>query len=1542
MSSRGRRRGVGVALALGLAGLAVAGLLLAAGRPGPRRLPPAAAAGAALLGMAGTRRKRGARPAAGDLPALDSPHRTLFERTPVQILIEDLSGVEEAFVRLRAEGITNFMGHVDARPRLRQELLGRIRLLDANQPAIEAAGFADREAMMGAFPHQCLAPLPEVLNHQLVMWWQRRRLFEEEFRYLDAQGRERVCLARGQLEAPDEPPVWSRAVLVLLDITAARKTMEAQMESQEVMRQILARANILLWWGRVRLEGGHFRWKINVPSMSYDSPLFQLATAREQGGLWEVDHAPDLAESSRRAERALRNDLPGYQQEFRVLSPAGTVHWLAEDVAIQRLGEDEWNLVGVIRDVTLRREAEEAQRKTQAQLQQLLGRADCMLWQARVQETDGQLHWTFEIPASGLQKRIFGGDAALVRAGVSGDPLLSVYRGFTMPDKAEMDARSAAALRGGAPAYEQGFRLIKGDQTLWLHERVSITPTGPGQWELVGIAIDVTERRRAEEARRVSEAQLQEILERADCLLWRARVVREGDEFRWRSFDMPDSGLSRRLFGDQPVSAGGRLKLWSLLNVPELPEMNERHRRALRAGAADYEQDFRVIKSTETIWLHEHVSIAPAGPDAWNLVGVLVDVTARREAEEARKESEAQLRQTLQHADCVVWQARVQRVGGEYRWSRFRMPDSPLHQAIFGTEHHASADEFWSLVEVPEMAEMNRRSARAFETGAPGYEQEFRVRRDDRTIWLLERASISRVGPDEWAVVGILIDVTARREAEEARKASESQLRQILERADCMLWQARIVRAGGGFQWGRYRVPPSALHQLIFGTEQHPTPDRLWSLVQLPERAEMDRRSTAALLAGERGYEQEFSVVQPQRTIWLLERVVLERVGPGEWEAAGVVIDVTERRRAEAARQASEARLHQLLQQADCLLWQARAVGNDAGGTDWRLYIPPSSLYRELFGADPAEEANLMWDELKVPELAAMNRRSSEALLTGAPGYEQEFRVWRGDRWYWLHEKVAIARVGPREWNLVGVITDISARRTAELALAAEKERLVVTLRAMTEGVVTTDTQGIVQYLNRAAATLTGWEEAAAVGRPLTEVCRLHEGAATADAPVPFAEVLAGNTLVNLPPRTHLVKRDGTGCQVEGCCIPIHAADSALIGTVLVVRDVTERERLEQELARASKLESVGLLAGGIAHDFNNILTVIMGNVTLALLDASELAKVEYYLRETERAAIRARDLTQQLLTFAKGGEPIRAAVHLPDVIREVAEFALHGSRVKCEYDFAPDLWLADADKGQIGQVVQNLVLNSVQAMPEGGIIRIRVANEAPAGVSRAPFTAGDFVRITVADTGTGIRAEHLGKIFDPYFTTKQQGSGLGLATVYSIVKKHLGHIEVESALGRGTTFHIWLPALRAQQLEFAESRAATAPLQGRVLLMDDEETIREMARFLLGRLGFEVAVADDGRAAVRQFAQAREAGRPFDLVVMDLTVPGGMGGQEALAELRKIDPAVKAIVSSGYSSDPVLANHRKYGFSGVVAKPYQLDELTRVLREVLASSPEP
>lgn len=391
------------------------------------------------------------------------------------------------------------------------------------------------------------------------------------------------------------------------------------------------------------------------------------------------------------------------------------------------------------------------------------------------------------------------------------------------------------------------------------------------------------------------------------------------------------------------------------------------------------------------------------------------------------------------------------------------------------------------------------------------------------------------------------------------------------------------------------------------------------------------------------------------------------------------------------------------------------------------------------------------------------------------------------------------------------------------------------------------------------------------------------------------------------------------------------------------VSDITKHRRLDDEMQRASKLEAVGILAGGIAHDFNNILTVVLGNITLAEMDSGVDAPGARMLREAKRATLRARDLTQQLLTFAKGGEPVREAVNLPELLREITDFSLHGAKARAEYHIAEQLWPVDADKGQLGQVVQNLVINSVQAMPQGGLLKISADNgfihDSPDGI---PLPPGRYVHVTVADSGTGISAEHLSRIFDPYFTTKQQGSGLGLATVYSIIKKHQGHIEVESQLGRGTTFHLWLPVATQPVAEKVAEIVSGARLHARVLFMDDEKPIREMTRLFMARLNLECELAVDGAEAVRKFREAREAKRPFDVVLMDLTVPGGMGGREALDQLRKIDPLVRAIVSSGYSQDPVMANYRAHGFLGILPKPYDLGQLRQVLADILSNPGEP
>jgi two-component system cell cycle sensor histidine kinase/response regulator CckA len=392
------------------------------------------------------------------------------------------------------------------------------------------------------------------------------------------------------------------------------------------------------------------------------------------------------------------------------------------------------------------------------------------------------------------------------------------------------------------------------------------------------------------------------------------------------------------------------------------------------------------------------------------------------------------------------------------------------------------------------------------------------------------------------------------------------------------------------------------------------------------------------------------------------------------------------------------------------------------------------------------------------------------------------------------------------------------------------------------------------------------------------------------------------------------------------------------IALATICRDVSERKKMEEEMARSDKLNSIGILAGGIAHDFNNLLTVIFGNITLAKMFANRHSEVYQRLEESEKAAQRARDLTHQLLTFSKGGAPVKKTISVRELVTESASFVLRGSNVKCELSIPGDLWPVEADEGQLSQVLNNMIINAAHAMHGGGSLQVYCGN---VNVDRndPPLAKGRYILISIMDHGVGIPKNHLSKIFDPYFTTKKKGSGLGLSTSYSIVKNHGGHIQVKSETGIGTTFQVFLPASEEGKLPARVEEEQFASGKGKILVMDDEEAVRDVARSMLESLGYSVTLARDGNEAIAIYKTAMDSDEPFDSVLMDLTIPGGMGGMEAVRKIREIDSGVKAIVCSGYSNDTIMANYRRFGFLGVVPKPYSMKQLSGTITDVLSGA---
>ena len=520
---------------------------------------------------------------------------------------------------------------------------------------------------------------------------------------------------------------------------------------------------------------------------------------------------------------------------------------------------------------------------------------------------------------------------------------------------------------------------------------------------------------------------------------------------------------------------------------------------------------------------------------------------------------------------------------------------------------------------------------------------------------------------------------------------------------------------------------------------------------------------------------------------------------------------------------------------------------------------------------------------------------------------------------------------------LMGTFRDITERKKAEEKIRQSEAFIRNILDTVDEGFIVIDRDFRILTANKAYCSQVGEPCESVIGRHCYETS--HESLRPCHEEGEECAVL--HVFETGKPHTALHKHldsKGSILYVETKAFPIKDSTGAVTSVIETVNNITEKHLLEEEQLKTQKLEAIGTLAGGIAHDFNNLLQGVFGYISMAKMTLEKKERSLVMLEQAEKALHMSVNLTTQLLTFSKGGKPVKKKMQLKSVLENSVRFALSGSSVDFRIKFDDNLWTVDADEGQIGQVIQNIVLNADQAMPVGGTITIVAKNvRVPGEGLPASLAEGKYIEISVKDNGIGIPEQYISRLFDPYFTTKEKGSGLGLATSYSIIKNHSGLIDVKSQLGKGSTFFVYFPALEAEE-EGVVAIPATADTarKGRVLVMDDEELIRNIVGIMLKALGHEVELAENGKEAIAKYREALSSGRRFDSVILDLTVRGGMGGEEALRELLALDPEVKAVVSSGYADSATISAYESRGFSACLAKPYEVDALRDVLNVLL------
>jgi len=1152
-----------------------------------------------------------------------------------------------------------------------------------------------------------------------------------------------------------------------------------------------------------------------------------------------------------------------------------------------------WNPVGpdlflhYAFDITDRKRVEAALKESEKRFRDIAENTQQWVWQV-----DTQGRYTYSSPAV---EQLLGYKP--------GEILGKHFYDYFPADEREELKKSAFGVFAAKKPFKAFLNrnLHKNGETIWLS--TSGVPIFDEQGILLGYRgadQDITGEKQAEVALRQNEEKYRLLVHQIPCVVFKGYPD-------W-SMDVLDRKVEA-LTGYRKEDFDARRVKWSdLIHEEDLAQAQEAIVAALKSDGA-FRRNYRIRrKDGEIRWLQCQGQIfSNAAGEIAHISGIVFDVTDSKQLEEALAQ-EAIRRRILveQSRDGIVV---LDQDGKVYEANR-RFAEMLGYSADEMRQLHVwDWDGQFPREQLKEMIRLVDAEGDHFETVH---------RRKDGTVFEVEISTNGAVLAGQKLIFCVCRDISPRKAAERALQESQERLNLALAAAQMGVWEQNLP--ADTIFWS-----PECYE--IFGVGSFD--GSLESFMKFVHPEDLNRVMMAArqALADGTVFQEDFRIILPGGEVrWVssLARAEYDENG-NPLRLVGTITDITDKKQAQAALEESLSLYKATLEStADGILvvdLKRRMVScNKKFEEMWRL---PEEI---IAARDDDRALAFVLDQLVYPQGFLQKVRELYAQPAAASSAIVHFKDGRVFERYSIPQYLDSNIVG-RVWSF----RDVTARVQAEEALRYHLSFLQTLLDTIPSPIFYKNVEGVYLGCNQALSDFLGVPKDKIIGGTVYDLYPKD----MADKYFAMDSALFREPGVQIYDYS-MPHADGTRHDVNFNKATYFTPQGALAGLVGVMIDITDRKKSEIERLRYSKLESLATLAGGIAHDFNNILTAIMGNISLAITDLRENEPIWSILNDVEKACIQAQTLARQLLTFAKGGAPIKELISLAKKITETGFFASRGSNVKCKFDFPADLWGVQADPGQISQVFQNLIINAIQAMPTGGTIQVRGENLEVRQGSDLPLDPGEYVKTSIQDQGIGIPAEYLPRIFDPYFSTKQKGSGLGLATAYSIVTNHQGHIAVESRLGAGTTVHVYLPATAQMQIGPSQEKPKVVTGQGKILVMDDEEIVRQTLSKLLGYLGYEVTFARDGDEAIEQFIQARKLGKTFDAVILDLTVPGGMGGKAAIEKLLRLDPQIKAIVSSGYSDDPIIANFVAYGFSGVIAKPYRIAELSTVLNSVL------